>query len=113
MENLEKTVVLRAKEIIQKPENWTKGVAARDVAGNRIWVSSDKAVCYCMIGAIRKAQLELDPAHQIDPGDESFQKIKKILVSIIPKNFEHPANFNDKSSHEEVLEVLRKTAEQL
>ena len=67
-------VLKRAREIISKPEHWTKEAFARDEKGFNMMalhddtsalteniVMDERAVCWCPDGAIRKAIAELRP----------------------------------------------------
>lgn len=55
-----KKVLERAREILSDPKRWTKGNAAKDKFGQEIRVTSPHAVKFCVIGALAKADYELD-----------------------------------------------------
>jgi hypothetical protein len=42
---------MKVKDILDKPERWTQGAAARDKRGRRCDVISDAAVRFCLRGA--------------------------------------------------------------
>lgn len=49
--------VLRgARELLSDPARWTKGVNARDAAGERVGILSVDAACWCMWGALDKVR---------------------------------------------------------
>lgn len=43
---------MKAYELIDKPEKWTKGAFARDANGYRATTNFKEAVCYCIHGAL-------------------------------------------------------------
>ncbi len=47
-------ILTEAQELIRDPARWTQGAYARDAAGNPVGVRSDRAVCWCSAGAIKK-----------------------------------------------------------
>jgi hypothetical protein len=49
-----KQILIDARKLIEKPENWTKGVFARNKAGVPVWTSAPDACSFCAIGAIAK-----------------------------------------------------------
>lgn len=52
-------ILSRAREIINKRENWTRKVWAADKNGVSVQPDSSSATCWCAIGALVKAQGEL------------------------------------------------------
>ena len=53
-------ILIKAKEIITKPEAWTKYASARTSTGSLCFVASSDAVSFCASGAVDKAALVLD-----------------------------------------------------
>jgi hypothetical protein len=45
-------LLLAARTLIQTPNDWTKGVNARDAAGEPVEEYHPNAVCYCALGAV-------------------------------------------------------------
>lgn len=45
-------VLRKARALIEKPENWTQGMSARDSTGERADPMADAAVRFCSYGAI-------------------------------------------------------------
>lgn len=41
-----------ARKLIERPECWTKGQAAKDVFGLVAYGEFDRAVCWCAVGAV-------------------------------------------------------------
>lgn len=52
--------LVAAREIIFSPQNWTKGVLARDAHGVEVDPFSEDAVCFCAYGALAKVRGKLD-----------------------------------------------------
>lgn len=55
MNTLEQLLAMDA--LLDSPEKWTQGCAARDAAGNPVSATSSEARCWCLIGAKRRASL--------------------------------------------------------
>ena len=47
-----KEALIKARKLIEKPENWTKGEPARNTEGIRVNPTSEEAVCWCSLGAL-------------------------------------------------------------
>ncbi len=45
---------MKVKELLNEPSKWTKGTWARNEKGEPVYESDCHAVCWCLIGAIRK-----------------------------------------------------------
>ena len=43
----EKEILVKARELIEKPETWTQYFSARDAIGNVVNSTSDEAVSFC------------------------------------------------------------------
>jgi len=48
-------VLRKARKLIETPERWTKGDAAKDRDGVPVGMKSRAAVCFCAAGAIARA----------------------------------------------------------
>ena len=48
-------ILRKARKLIEKPERWCKGDAAKDRAGENEDVMSRKAAAFCMAGAVVRA----------------------------------------------------------
>ncbi|NTE87235.1 DUF6197 family protein [Agrobacterium rubi] len=92
-------VILRsAKRAISKPKNWTQEAIARDSRGNLVDVLSDRATCFCMIGAIQVTRPSVDDY----AGAISFLR-KATGVGVY--------DFNDSHGHKAVLAAFDKAIE--
>jgi hypothetical protein len=63
---------MKLKELLDKPEKWTKGVCARDSNGLPIKSGDKNAVCWCLSGA----------THQCYP-ESPFEIYKKVLDAAV------------------------------
>jgi hypothetical protein len=94
-------VLKKARDRITNPENWCKGTMAKTAYGVSTCVHDEKACQWCSLGAIEYATGGLDM-------DCQFALVLDVMASI-KAGLEYPysiSNFNDNSSHEEVLEVF-------
>lgn len=42
---------MKAYQLIEKPENWTQKVDARDISGLRVNPNRSEAISFCILGA--------------------------------------------------------------
>lgn len=59
------TLLKEARAIIDE-KGWTQGAYARDDRGAFIDVTSSRAVCFCTLGALRRAQVDLKDSVSLD-----------------------------------------------
>jgi hypothetical protein len=59
-------LLARAHELVSKPGGWTQGVFARAGNGRPVPLTSEKAVRFCISGAVLRAANEAYPRLQID-----------------------------------------------
>ena len=76
---------------------WTKGNCALDKQGEVCWVESDEASCFCLFGAINKV-------YKTDEYARVYDKLTKHIQSTTC--FCSMPEFNDNSTHEEVLALV-------
>lgn len=76
----------KAREIISKPENWTKNSFAKDAYGCSTMITNKEAVCFCSIGAVRRA---LDVLDYPDDGEVTYHSAIDRL-----RQFVHTSNRN-------------------
>jgi len=101
--NAIKQLLVDARKLIEKPENWTIGVMARDARGNEVPIDNADACKFCMLGAIRRADLE----------QQSALKAHEVVLPLATAIMERYgstsiARTNDSVSHEEVLSIFDK-----
>lgn len=98
-------VIINAKALIATPDKWTQRAPARDANGIREDPLDDRAVCFCIMGALLKASQKVSGGYNRRSFYESisiFDKIPEIPISI-PVFNNSPGR-----KHEEVLELFDK-----
>lgn len=55
-----KELLIAARKLIEKPENWTQGSYARDTRGRPASVQSISSTCFCALGACHRARRDGD-----------------------------------------------------
>lgn len=97
--------LIEAKQIISDPARWIKHTYAQNADGNPTEVLALDAVCFCMLGAVKRAY-----------GDHiTLTPMVRILANVIGRG-EHRDNllaiysYNDKPirSHQDVMETFDK-----
>lgn len=83
------TALRRARDLISDPARWTQGEFARDVEGVGVAPNSDKATCWCALGALRRVT-------------RSFN-VPWRLIGGISQNHLYITDFNDGHTHVDVL----------
>jgi hypothetical protein len=92
-------IIRRAREIISDPKRWTQGTYARDKDGAAIHPYDDSATCWCALGALARAAIELNA----QPGDGSAATDRLINCS---QRF--VGSVNDHDGHAAVLSLFDK-----
>lgn len=88
-------ILVAARELLSDEKRWTKEYYARDAAGEGVNPSSKRAVCWCLVGAMRKS-----------PIGKLHQEVGLDLIHSVVDG--HIAGFNDdpNTTHADVLRVL-------
>lgn len=97
--------VLRSmKARLSTPTKWARGASARDKHGIKCHPTQERAVCWCLLGALGLAG---------EPGGDRLNAAL-ILHDVLPEEFNTIPQFNDakKTTHADVLSVLDKAIEQ-
>lgn len=100
-----KDVLVRAQQIL-KDGAWTKGAIARDAYGLKVSPDAYDATCWCAIGAIDKAALELY-------GEIPHKELNAIIDSMLlqlPDPFWLIGTFNDapETTLEDVINLFQR-----
>ena len=74
---------MKIKELLSDPSKWTQGKIARDSSMNEIHPNDPQAVCWCLIGAVRKCY----------PGHYDYENLCKRIVEQTKEEFLF--NWND------------------
>ena len=98
----DRIVVLAVADLLEKPGSWTQGAAARNAAGRPVHVIDEDAVCWCLIGALRRIT-----------GDVAIENrvAAKMGLPLPTIGSTHPlATFNDHPdrTQSEVVETIRR-----
>lgn len=56
---------MKAYQLIEKPENWTIKVCARDKNGKNVSHEDSSAYCFCMLGALMRLYPSCDGSYGI------------------------------------------------
>jgi hypothetical protein len=91
-------VLTTGRELLADPKNWTKGWFARTKDGSTTHPDDPKAVCFCSIGAVGKTT----------PGQI---KLRRDVINLLDQVTGGIVQFNDNSTHAEVLAVWDKAIE--
>ena len=93
-------ILVGAREILSDPNRWTREFQARDEQGSPVGWDDDEAVCFCLMGAINRANWGV-ARYDRAPAYEAMDELDKVLDNAIPV-------FNDRSSttHEDILKAL-------
>ena len=95
---------VKAYELLSDPAKWTKGDYAKDSSGEGVKPNSEKAVCWCMLGAL--LVVYQDYCDYLLTLDRS----KKALSKFLGVDYPDIGVFNDDpaTTHAMGLEVLRR-----
>lgn len=104
-----KEILIAARALIAKPENWTQQYLARDSEGQCVDYASKEAICFCGIGAILKS------ARDVGWGISESGRVRAGFAAYISENTSYYgiSDLNDQTSHEEVLAMFDKYIETL
>ena len=85
---------MKAWELLNSAETWTKGAYARDVYGDCVTIYSADAVRWCVIGAIAKCY---------NPESQLHMKAESLLSKVVGS----PTTWNDASDYQTVYNTLK------
>ncbi len=92
-------VLEAARATITPPGAWTQKASARNAKGNSVTPTNKNAVCFCLLGAIDRIQAE----------SELRCSATTLLRDLVPPGFGRMlADYNDASTHAEVLSLFDK-----
>lgn len=93
-----KTDLQQVRDLLADPQRWTQEYCGRDANGDAITVPADKAVCFCLMGAIFQTQ-----------GTTNGQRVDEIADHLNDSPLLEGVSyvrFNDTHIHAEVLALL-------
>lgn len=91
-------VVRDVRVVLREPRYWTQGFYARNAKGDRRYPDAPDAICFCIVGAIRRAAASENLA------EETAQALRRFL----PEPFKYLSKFNDMAerTHAEILALV-------
>lgn len=94
-------VLKKARALIDIPEKWTKGYAARDKRDRPISFSAEGAVCFCLLGAIAKVTVG-------SQGGPAMASVTDFFQDLIPMPSSGIMLFNDNkfTTHADIMQLL-------
>jgi len=99
-------ILKAARTLISKPENWTQRAFARTKLGGGGVATSYRAVCFCTVGGLVKAIHDLEITGEEHPLSKLITYLETFITGEV-------ADFNDSSTHAEVLELFDKAIAEL
>lgn len=103
------TVLKMGRQLIEDPENWTKGTLARDRYGSNVGTTDTKATQWCAVGALQ--------AHRLDY-PEAISPAHSMLMSALPKSRRRSSyiqgfNDNPQTTHRQVMNMFDRAIKKL
>lgn len=89
-------ILVKARALIEKPENWTRRAAARREMGIDCSPVSHEAKCFCMVGAVANVTRE-----ELWIAKESEPAVERLLNKVCGRG--GIARFNDSHDHKDIL----------
>lgn len=95
------TILTKIRTLFRDPSHHTKGVYARDKAGNSVAATDPRAVCWCVMGGIR---------HICPSFDDRQSRVKAIDLLTKAAGMDSVARYNDdpRTTHEKLLAWIDK-----
>ena len=96
--------LIGAKKIIQDPANWTQGWFAKNEQGGKVGSNSERAVCFCSLGALERMDGRELPINKYDPltFEPNLSRFAQDLLEGVMGGVA-VEDFNDSHTHEEVM----------
>lgn len=100
-------LIISARKVIEKPENWTTQYYARDADNEMCSIESANAVCFCSLGALRKVLYNNGGMDIFGRQDFLYDTAAGFLKAVA--GIGDVADYNDNHTHAEVLALFDKT----
>lgn len=104
-------ILEHARALIADPEHWTRGACARRVDGLCVDMGDTSAHCFCSIGAVGRATLDLDVYPSLSKTFDTLESLG--IPEGTPVDQSRLATYNDSHTHEEVLAMFDRAIEKL
>jgi hypothetical protein len=101
-------ILIGAKEILSDSKRWTKGAIARNVHGSATAESDSDAVCWCLNGAICKAERDAGLWPLLS---ESNTSVQDFIYPVIPAEYISYYNDAEETTHSDLMSTLDKAIE--
>lgn len=95
-----------ARKVIEKPENWTQRVLARNVVGSEVDTDSAEACRWCTMGALFRVLDERNGCDNLINRSRPFLNKAAQQLSLLP--WDCAESYNDSHTHAEVLALFDK-----
>lgn len=95
------TILTKIRTLFRDPSHHTKGVYARDKAGNSVAATDPRAVCWCVMGGIRHICPSFDDL-------QSREKAMKLLAEAAGGGSVARYNDDPRTTHEKLLAWIDK-----
>ena len=104
-EELRAAILTEVRSILSSEEKWTKGVDARDAAGEETGFDQPDATCFCLLGAYMLARQRVTGAGYMTPPDPWF--LRRHRERFPDWGYEvHEWNDADTTTYEDVVAFL-------
>lgn len=108
------TILVRARELIAEPKNWTQGVMARDRTGDATLPGDKHATCFCTAGAVYRAEIDAwregygTPVERVVASSGATFAIAKAIEAREFGDNVSIVTFNDRptTTHADVLQIF-------
>lgn len=108
-------LITKAADLIET-KGWTQGCNARNAAGERVYVDTPDAACFCVYGALAKC-VEQELLGQLNDiaAAELSKYVSREFGELDGRSGQNIVNYNDTPGRtkEEVLAVMRAVAKEL
>jgi hypothetical protein len=89
----------RACVILNRPQAWTRGASARNLAGEPVDPLDPSAVTFCARGAVVKAI-----------GTYDYPRVTVVMAALCRRMVPCPSVYNDEHEYEDVIDAMRQAA---
>lgn len=91
-------ILIEGRELISDPKRWTQGQTALDASMQCVFPNSQKAVCWCSLGALAKV-IDVDSSELLADHVNAHDARHELSNAM----GERVWAFNDRHTHEQVL----------
>lgn len=91
---------MKVHELLADKSRWTTGYMARDAVGRACSPKSDKAVCWCMLGAI-------DHCYPVSEVGRIADRVRRAIIEQKISDFYSVSNMNDNHGYDTVIKLAR------